>query len=440
MTALLREARAWIAAQNIALSLCRALILVSLASVVAAALAHEFRVLATSRSGEPYPMVLYDYMPSPGTSPVKGAPGAAGGDFSQVYTSALALRHGESAYFPARPEFADRFGRPAGYPPLTNWLYTPAAALPYYEALVLHTVLWLVAFMVTSGGVLWAAGLSRYAPWLWLAQLALYFLTPIGFTHFERGQFDFIVAIACALCMACTFVQTRFFVLAAIVGFLGTLKWTSAAFLGCFCVFSFFLSTSPRRWAFFLIPVLMVLGTLAFWSEVREYWHSIEVFELNAKPRGNTFQHLLPRSWTKALPVLGTVIVGGLTLLLARSREDRTRLLSATSVPFALMLMNLAICFGTVSYEYHTVSTLGLLPGLVIWSEREPLVPRWLKASSCALVVVFLAVAFRTFQFRGPFDGVAMTKAYAVFTLLFFGVSVAAAVLSARALRLSATA
>src|SRR5687768_12831279 len=95
--------------------LCLGLTAVTVLSVIGATLVHEWTVVRTSQWSDPYPPMIYGPMPSPGTSPERKARGAAGGDFAQVYTSAQALRHGESAYFPSTPEFKDRFGRPAGY-------------------------------------------------------------------------------------------------------------------------------------------------------------------------------------------------------------------------------------------------------------------------------------------------------------------------------------
>jgi hypothetical protein len=238
--------------------------------------------------------------------------------------------------------------------------------------------------------------------------------------------------------MACVFMPRGWLWLALATGFLGALKWTSAAFLGCFCVLGFLLSPQPRRWAFPLILALMVMGTMLFWREVGEYWYSIERFEINAKPRGLTFQHFVPRLVAKVIPVMVTLVVMGLALARARSVEERGQLLFAISVPFAITLMNLAICYGTVSYEYHTVSALGIIPGLVVWTEKESFVSTWLKTLTCAAFGVFLCLAFRVFMFTGRFNSVAMTLVYAEFTAFFFGLCTYALLDAANAIRAQA--
>jgi hypothetical protein len=401
--------------------LCIGLASLAVLSVIGAVLVHEWTVLRTSTWSEAYPPVLYGLMPSAGTSPVRKAPGAAGGDFAQVFTSAQALRHGESAYFPSTPEFKDRFGRPAGYPPLTNWLYVPLTYLPYYHALLVQIIGTLVGFYLVTALLLWRVGLRRHIFAVLLAQTSLYLLTPIGFTHVERGQFDLIVAAAIALCMGCVFSLRSGAALAAASGLLGTLKWTSVAFLGCFCVAGMALGGRERRRLFALVLALMVVGTAVFWKSIPEYWVAIQMYEINAKPRGLSFTHFLPRMLVKVLPVIVTSVLLAAALFVSRkSAVHRQRMLYALSAPFSMMLLNLDIGYGTVTYEYHTVTTLGVLPGLVVWIEREPFVPRWFKALVTGTFGVLLCIAFRTFQYAPPFDSVAMAKVYAAFTALFF--------------------
>jgi glycosyl transferase family 87 len=405
-----------LSSEKLAAWFCRGATLVVFLSLMLATLRHEFSVLRSSEVGPAYPPVLYGLMPSPGTSPVKAAAGAAGGDFSQVYTSALALRHGESAYFPSTPAYADRFGRPAGYPPLMNWLCVPLTYLSYYHALLVSVLLSIALFTSVSAWLLWMMGLARHIPRLLAMQAALYFLTPIGFTHLERGQFDLIVASATALGLACTFLPRQATASAIVSGALATLKWTTVPFFGCFGAFAFALGSGRRRWCYVLILALMALGTAAFWHSVGEYWYTIRVFELEAKPRGITFMYYLPRSIAKVLPVVVTVLVVGVAWLSGRKRASNDEMLQAMAVPVAILILSLTTCYGTVSYEYHTVTLLGATPGLIVWLERERAVPLWVKAAAAGGFGVFLCVAFRTFQIEPPFDARAMTRVYGVFS------------------------
>jgi hypothetical protein len=408
--------------QRIIARFCAAVTGVVLAGLAAATISAESALLRTSTIAAPYPMTIYEQMPTPGTR-VPGSRGVAGADFSQVYTSALALRHGESAYQTKPGPYADRFGRPPGYPPLMNWIAVPISLLDYTTALLVYTALGFACLVAATGFLLWKAGLQRHIVQVVLAQFCLYFLTPIGLTCLERGQFDSLVATAGALCAGCIFLTGSTWAVALLSGFLGALKWTSAAFLGCYALLGFLLSSGRRRWSFFLIPVVMVVGTLSFWPELVKYWRTIQVYEIDAQPYGLTLQYYLPRTLARMVPVAMTLVAVALGWICSRSAVERTLVLRQISAPFAIALMNVAVCFGTLSYEYHTVATLGMMPGLVIWTRRADGLPNWLKASTCAAFGLFLIVAFRTYGF-GALSPQQMTAIYIGFALLFFSVSV----------------
>jgi hypothetical protein len=401
---------------------CRLVSLGVIGALAFATLAFEFNLLQTSNIAEPYPMTIYGVLPIPGTARVRGEQGAAGADFSQVYTSALALRHGESAYRTKNKKYADRFGRPPGYPPLMNWIAVPLSYMHYQNAFIVYTLIAVAALLATSAFLLRMLGLRRHIGRVMLAQSSLCFLTPIGLTHLERGQFDLLIATAAALCVGCVFLTTNTLGIAALVGFLGALKWTSVAFLGGFSLLGFLLSSGRKRWSFFLVPVVMLLGTLPFWTELLDYWTTIRVYEIDAEPTGLTLQHFLPRNVARAIPLLMTLIIAGVTLLRFRSAADRDLVLKQISAPFAIALTNVAVCFGTLSYEYHTVTTLGMIPPLVIWTRCAHGVPHWLKASACVAFGLFLIVAFRTYGF-GSLAAETMTEIYAGVALLFFATS-----------------
>jgi Glycosyltransferase family 87 len=227
-----------------------ALIGATFVGLVLAALTQQLVLMRGSAAGQPYPMTIYTPMAVPGMSSDGGASEAAGADFAQVYTSALALRGGQSAYRPTSPEFRDRFGRPSGYPPLTNWVYVPLSFLSYRNALFAHTALSMLFLFGVTALVLYQAKLQHHVGYAVAAQAALVFLTPIGATHLERGQFDLLVAAGTVLCFACSFVaQKSLLPFALITGFVGALKWTGVVFFGCFSALGFLLSSGLRRWA-----------------------------------------------------------------------------------------------------------------------------------------------------------------------------------------------
>ena len=124
----------------------------------------------------------------------------------------------------------DVFGRPAGYPPLMNWVYVPLATLSYVDALLVHTVFWAAALVLASLYFFYRTGLLRHAPALLALYGSLYCLTPIGYTHLKRGQFDLVVATATVLAMMCVVLPRSHYVMATVTGFMGALKWTSISY------------------------------------------------------------------------------------------------------------------------------------------------------------------------------------------------------------------
>ena len=406
-----REAR-------IAAWFCKGLVIATLAGTVLAALLHDLDLLQAARTPTlAYPMMIYSPYRTRGTT-------VAGVDFADIYTSASALRHGESAYRSKNPAFADPLGRLKNYPPLMYWAYVPLTLLPFAPALYLHTIGYLLVFFAASGFLLWKTGLRRHIAWVWAAQAGLYFLTPVGATHFERGQFDLLVAAVYTLCFACSVVDRRLLALGAVTGVAGALKWTSAPFLGCFSAFGFLLASGRRRWAFFLIPITMLGCTLVFWRSLQEYWVSIRYFDLDAKPLGLTLRYFLPRVPAKAVPVILTLGLGALTWAGARSRDARSARLVDVGAPFALALVAVATCFPTLSYEYHSVTPLGLVPAVVVWAEKATGVGARVKVITAAAFGLFLVIALRIPNLLIALSPRAMTIVYLTFAALCTGVCV----------------
>jgi hypothetical protein len=154
-----------------------------------------------------------------------------------------------------------------------------------------------------------------------------------------------------------------------------------------------------------------------------------------------TLQHFLPRPAARAAPVLLTLAVAAFAWWRSRTAEDRARRLGQVSGPFAVALMGLSICFGTMSYEYHTVALLGLIPALVLWIERSQGVEPRVKAAAAVALAVLLGVTFRVYGLGTYFKDAppdmyhgfaswirppAMTAVYAAFAVLFLALSLRA--------------
>ena len=324
---------------------------------------------------------------------------ALGGDFSQVYFSAMALRYGDSQYNPRNGNYKDRLGRRPNYPPLTNWLYIPLTFLDYHVALTVHNFLSLAIFLSLALVILKRFKLQAYS-FKFLALFSLlYFYTPLGLAHFERGQFDLWLASAYLLIFACIFLDRHAVTAALAAGFFGALKWNSAPFLGTISLLGWCGSAWKKRWLFVLPPVVLLLSALLFYRQVQEYWPSLQLYEFQAAPAGVSFMLFMPRPLAKMVQICSCLMVIILSTRLNRRPEQRSDLLQHISFPFALTMFIQGMCYGTVSYEYRIVTITGLVPGFLVWLNHVPDIPVTLKVAAAAFFAAFIIIAFRVFHF-----------------------------------------
>jgi hypothetical protein len=384
----------------------------------------DLKLLKNGIATRPYPVNIYEVLPIPDTAADAIGVGATGADFSQVYTSALAVRHGESGYHPATDAFKDRFDRPPAYPPYANWFYVPLSFFPYHKALVYHTVLTFLGFLGASAWLLFRAGLSRHILRTVVLIGSFYFFTPIGIAHLERGQFDFLVALTYVLCLSCWLLPGNHFGMALLCGLLGAIKWSSVPFLFSFAAMCFLVSSGRKRWVFFVIPAVMVLVTAIFGSELKGYWEAVQFYELDATPLGLSLEAYLPRPMAKGAAVIIAGSLAAIVLLRGRSPRARARILGSSCLPAALALTNVTVCYQSTSYEYHTITTLAMVPFVVFWAERERWVSGRLKVFVCTVLALFLVVAFRAYPPGRVIDVTILNAFYALTAFLFFGVSI----------------
>jgi hypothetical protein len=317
---------------------------------------------------------------------------ALGGDFSQVYAAAYAIRYGY-------PQYTAQFGVKSAYPPLTNWLYVPLTFLDYNVALIVHSFLSLALFLILALIVLKKYKLHAYS-FKFLAFFSLlYFYTPLGFAHFERGQFDFWPASAYLLIFTCIFMERNALAAALAAGLLGALKWSSAPFIGTISLFGWCNSTLKKKWLFVLPPAVMLLSALILYRQVLEYWPILRMYAFQDKPKGVGFMLFLPRSLAEMVQIFSCLLVIIISVSLYRRRERRSDLLQYISFPFALTMFIQGTCFGATSFEYRIVAIIGLVPGFLIWLNYVPDIPEKLKVATAVFFAAFIIITFRVFHY-----------------------------------------
>jgi len=105
------------------------------------------------------------------------------------------------------------------------------------------------------------------------------------------------------------------------------------------------------------------------------------------------------------------------------NEKSRQKLFEIVSLPFALAMAVQGLCFGTMSFEYRVVMMFGLIPGFILWMETAR-APVWIKAALASTLLVFLVVAFHTFDNYVNMYPAYMTAGYLLVSMFWLGLCV----------------
>ncbi|VAW39501.1 hypothetical protein MNBD_DELTA03-240 [hydrothermal vent metagenome] len=392
---------------------------------------YKIKLLSNGQAAQTRQMPYYGFLPVPGTAANGQGYGALGADFAQVYFSSLALQHGQNEYNPQNPAYRDPLGRRPNYPPFTNRLLSPLTRLPYYQALITHDIATFALLITTSGLVLWFSGLGSYIWQIIFVDILLYFYTPLGFAHLERGQFDLLSAVCYLLLIYNILCHKRgAWLYSSGAGILAAIKWSALPFLGTFCLAALCAARKKER-IYHILPLLVVAASILFYlPELKEYWPSLQRYEVQARPTGISFMLLMPAWAAKSLQIASAILI--IILIKFKSgagKEGAAELFRAISLPFAAAMFIQGMCFGTISYEYRIVGLLGIIPGLAIWLDRYG---SKIGTISAALTVAgftaFTISAFRVFYFQfwpiPVFTSPVMAATYLTFSIFFILISI----------------
>jgi len=402
---------------------CAIIVIAILFSVCVNDIKDRVDFILTGVEPPPYPQPYYgiNRIGTPGLTTgmvvaLKAQP--VGSDYVQVYLSAKALTQGKSAYKLTDPNLKDPFGRTPNYPPLVNWLYIPFSRIYYPVGLLIHNFMTLGIFIILSLLVIFQTGYLRFSWKVLIIYLLLYFYTPLGYSHYEKGQFDFYTAGA-HLLPAVIFMGNAGW-LFFLTGFLAAFKWSSLPFLGAFSALAFLASESKKRWYFVIPLVVVILSVLLFWQQFLEYLPSFQTYEVNFDhPVGLSFWHLMPKALAKVFQIICLVLFGGFFLFLSK-KENRQKLFEMISLPFALAMTAQGLCFGSISLEYRVVTLLGMIVPLLLWLQRAE-VDEKIKLSIAITFGAFLLIAFRNFQYLIRLTDVQLTTIFLIASLLWLG-------------------
>ena len=284
-------------------------------------------------------------------------------DFAQIYFSAQESAPSITAYTDDTP---DPWQRQSRYPPLLFWICSVTfCTLPYGYASLVHVAIQYAVFVLSFVYTFRALRLERHFALSLLGVNLGLFLTPVGMSWFERGQFSLYIAAAYLwLLLGIYRSKGAFLVLAAALAYL---KWTS--FPTVFVVLDVWLLTSPdktefrRRVRLALVPVATIVSLFLLFPESGLYFlEGIARQESALPPEGLSLARVIPRWLVKALP-LCLVVIGAL-------QARRRQLEFPQLLPFVLASAIIILLYPTLAFDYSVPCLFGLIPFVLDWARR----------------------------------------------------------------------
>lgn len=347
--------------------------------LVVSAVAYQFTLLARDTVtgdestaallvGTRYPVMRVP--PSDGASRADATHRIAA-DFAQVYFPARDGLPIADAY--ARKTTTDPWQRSSRFAPLIYFVGSwTVCALPYGWASLVHLTIQLVllGYSLVRAHQLLALPTERLTTTIVLVGACL-FLTPVGLSWFERGQWSVYVGLSYLwLLLGLLLGRPRYVVAAAALAFL---KWTSLPLVFVILSVHALRGTSLAECWQRSRPALLFAATFAALfvclpEEGLAFLSGLGRQELGSKPQGMSLIAFFPRPAVKLLPL--ALIAVGAACLKGRRRHD------AALVPFAAGSAILLLGYPTVAFDYSVPCLLGFVPLVSYWAQTRAMTPR----------------------------------------------------------------
>jgi hypothetical protein len=314
--------------------------------------------IMTGEVSSTYPEPRYGYQFNPRTD-IEFENATYGMGFASVYFSCRHFFEGVNVY----DRKYEITGRYAGFPPLTLFLYyVMFYSTPYAEALVLHIFLQL---LLLSATMIWVSRYYRVEytlPYQLLFMSSMVFLTPVGLSWFERGNFDIYIAVAFAWLIFGLYESKGYAIIIAAV--LANLKWTSMPFaleaLGIYLL----CSRDRKRYYFMGVFIAVTLATLVVFPSQLTNFVQVLIYGQKTGIGGITLVRLLPRGIVDLMPFL---IVGAYVVPF-RWLKQTEETLKETFLPYIVGAAFVDVTLPAISWEYRSVYLAGLITQVFVWN------------------------------------------------------------------------
>ncbi|WP_243371769.1 hypothetical protein [Geotalea sp. SG265] len=336
-------------------------------------------------------------------------------DFAQIYFPSQQVKALKDAY--AIETTIDPWNRPSRYPPLIHFIsaYT-LCLLPYGQASFVHLAVQAILFIGSFIFVFFVLKITRYLlPALLLLDISL-FLTPVGLSFFERGQFTLYVGL-CYLWLMLALVtgKWRYVVVSALFGFV---KWTAFPFAFVACAVSLLTARNiPELKQRGMISVLFFISILLMLLMLPNCAVSFlqglfkQEAELTLMAMGNALVRIVPLYVVKSVPLV--------LMAIGFSNRFSGRQFPYLS-PFFAGAATILVTYPTFAFDYSVPYLTAFIPFIIYWAALPGIdyITGW---STQILFYGFLLLAsFAYFIFDGSETAVIMT--YLIVGMVLMGV------------------
>lgn len=333
------------------------------------------------------PLPMYSFMRVP-DSPLAqdvGAVNRLAADFAQIYFPSQKFSSLNQAY---TKETLDPWQRPSRYAPFIHAICSMSfCKLNYGYASFFHMAIQLLLFYFSFIYAFKILHLERYISYGILLVNFCLFLTPVGLSWFERGQFSLYVSLSYLwLLLGIINRNVLYLFLSAIFAYV---KLTSFPFI--FVVFILWVLNSKnvkelkQSILFALVFLLSIALFFLFYPEFGVHFIvGIIEQELERNPSGLSLARLLPKFLVKVLPFV-LIILGYLHI--KKFKNDFTFL-----IPYVVGCGVILITYPTLAFDYSVPCLFCFIPLVIYWSKHS-IIHNHFRSKIKYLLPVFLIIA-----------------------------------------------
>jgi hypothetical protein len=315
----------------------------------------------------PRPIYPLERLPETAVTLKYQAVNRLGSDFAQIYFPAQEVNQLDHAY--DHKKTLDPWGRPSRYAPAVIALCSISICrLDYGYACLAQMLIQYLLFLFILYLAFRSLEIREYFWFTVLCANICLFLTPVGLSWFERGQFSLYVGSSfLMLVVGLLRKNTAWVVFAVLIAFI---KWTSFPVMAIFLAVYLLNSRNIKefRQSIFivllftsivtlltLLPVLFVKGTGVFLFGLINQ-------ELNDNPTGLSLFKVLPRYIVKLLPLL-LIILGYINI-------RNIKKMFAQLIPYMVGVALIMLIYPTRANDYSVPSLIGFAPIIIYWARQ----------------------------------------------------------------------